>query len=257
MDTDGDGLKDYDEINKCGTDPNDADTDGDGMNDGDEVDLGFDPKNPLNNLFLTLLIVIAIISIITIISLYNSRNKLILIAKNIKNKRERKKQIRKITIPFIEEKIKQGENLCNTARKSFDSAIKVFQDQLFNDSLYIFEEQLGNVKYISEIPKRVKLREKILGYILYTKILKIKCIIISFCSQYSRLEVIEIVKKSGAEEKIIIQTINEMIEYKEINAEYLSATKSILFNKKPTNFELIDIMKPYEEWEKEGKDKKF
>ncbi|MFO7660092.1 MAG: OmpA family protein [Candidatus Cloacimonadaceae bacterium] len=37
LDTDGDGLSDYDEINKYRTDPKKADTDGDGLSDGDEV----------------------------------------------------------------------------------------------------------------------------------------------------------------------------------------------------------------------------
>lgn len=46
-DTDGDGLSDYDEINKYGTDPNNPDTDGDGLSDGDEVlKYGTDPLNP-------------------------------------------------------------------------------------------------------------------------------------------------------------------------------------------------------------------
>ena len=37
IDTDGDGLDDWDEITVYKTDPNLADTDGDGLNDGDEI----------------------------------------------------------------------------------------------------------------------------------------------------------------------------------------------------------------------------
>ena len=36
-DSDGDGISDYDEINKYNTDPNNADSDGDGISDGDEI----------------------------------------------------------------------------------------------------------------------------------------------------------------------------------------------------------------------------
>jgi hypothetical protein len=43
MDSDGDGLSDYDEVNTYGTDPNNSDTDGDGYLDGEEVENGFDP----------------------------------------------------------------------------------------------------------------------------------------------------------------------------------------------------------------------
>lgn len=44
-DTDGDGLKDGDEVQSYQTDPTRADTDGDGYNDGDEVQAGYDPLN--------------------------------------------------------------------------------------------------------------------------------------------------------------------------------------------------------------------
>lgn len=48
VDTDGDGLKDIEEIQRYGTSPELADTDGDGFDDGKEiVDLSFDPEqNP-------------------------------------------------------------------------------------------------------------------------------------------------------------------------------------------------------------------
>ena len=42
-DTDGDGLSDYDEINKFKTNPLNEDTDGDGILDGEEISLGLDP----------------------------------------------------------------------------------------------------------------------------------------------------------------------------------------------------------------------
>lgn len=46
IDSDGDGLSDYEEINIYGTDPYNPDTDGDGMNDGDEVKAGRNPRGP-------------------------------------------------------------------------------------------------------------------------------------------------------------------------------------------------------------------
>jgi hypothetical protein len=45
-DTDGDGLSDYLEVVKYGTDPSGADTDGDGFSDGEEVAAGTDPLDP-------------------------------------------------------------------------------------------------------------------------------------------------------------------------------------------------------------------
>ena len=45
LDTDGDGLSDWEEINIYHTDPNKADTDGDGYKDGQEINNGYTPDN--------------------------------------------------------------------------------------------------------------------------------------------------------------------------------------------------------------------
>ena len=46
VDTDNDGLTDYEELNTYPTDPLDPDSDDDGITDGWEVDYGLNPKNP-------------------------------------------------------------------------------------------------------------------------------------------------------------------------------------------------------------------
>ena len=111
--------------------------------------------------------------------------------------------------------------------------------------------QLENTKLLPDTLKIEKLRENIQNYLLYTQILKIKSIIMTLCSQYSKLEIIEIVKKSKVEENLIIHIINEMIENKEINAEYYSTSKSIIFDEQPKNYELIDLMVDFKQWEEE------
>ncbi len=57
-DTDGDGLSDYDEIYVYGTDPNNPDTDGDGFTDGQEVEMGTDPLDPQDPVFITELLTV-------------------------------------------------------------------------------------------------------------------------------------------------------------------------------------------------------
>ncbi|MFA5021556.1 MAG: CAP domain-containing protein [Patescibacteria group bacterium] len=53
IDTDHDGLSDYDEINVYGSDPNNSDTDNDGIDDGDDVKQGFNPRTEnIKNLFI-------------------------------------------------------------------------------------------------------------------------------------------------------------------------------------------------------------
>lgn len=60
IDTDGDGLSDYQEINIYHTDPKNSDTDGDGYSDGDEVKFGFDPnKNGGDKLEKRIVVVLA------------------------------------------------------------------------------------------------------------------------------------------------------------------------------------------------------
>lgn len=48
LDTDSDGLSDYEEITTYGTSPGNPDTDGDFINDGDEINNGGDPLDPLS-----------------------------------------------------------------------------------------------------------------------------------------------------------------------------------------------------------------
>jgi hypothetical protein len=75
VDTDGDGLTDYDEENIYFTDPNNPDTDGDGLLDGeDPAPLVPEPKDFLSE-YWWLLLLIVIIVIVLIILLFLLRKK--------------------------------------------------------------------------------------------------------------------------------------------------------------------------------------
>lgn len=51
-DSDGDGLSDYDEVMTHNTDPNNADSDGDGFDDQQELDMGTDPNDDSDPVYL-------------------------------------------------------------------------------------------------------------------------------------------------------------------------------------------------------------
>ncbi len=81
VDTDGDGLTDYDEEHIHGTDPDDPDTDDDGINDGDEIANGTNPlvAEPKEKDFLSeywwifLVLVIVIIVVIVAVLLFKRK----------------------------------------------------------------------------------------------------------------------------------------------------------------------------------------
>lgn len=84
LDTDGDGLTDYDEEHIYGTDPGDADTDNDGINDGDEISNGTNPlvaeheeRDFLSEYWwIFLVLVIVIVAVIVAVLLFKRKGRI-------------------------------------------------------------------------------------------------------------------------------------------------------------------------------------
>ncbi len=70
------------------------------------------------------------------------------------------------------------------------------------------------------------------------------------------LQIPEIAEKCGEEEDCIIIVAQDMIENKKIYAEYFKSTKSLVFDQRANIDEIDDLMKKFEEWEKEKIEKK-
>jgi ABC-type transport system substrate-binding protein len=77
VDSDNDGLSDYEEENIYGTDPENPDTDGDGINDGDEVSSGSNPlvSDDVLSKYWWILIIIVIVLIVVLIVYFIWRKK--------------------------------------------------------------------------------------------------------------------------------------------------------------------------------------
>jgi hypothetical protein len=82
VDTDDDGLTDWDEENIYGTKPDNPDTDGDGINDGDEIEEGTDPlvanksekpEKSFIDSYWWILLIIAVIIIIFLLFVFSRR----------------------------------------------------------------------------------------------------------------------------------------------------------------------------------------
>jgi hypothetical protein len=290
FDRDSDGLTNLEEY-QYDTDPNNSDTDGDGQKDGDEIALGFDPNNPFSNSFIPIQIIIVSIVTISVISLVivgkkiNKKRKESFndtLISEIEGKIKEGKELK------VKGELEKVLNICNeqllSSKKLYDSVNKekiitkiknLIDDTIvltieekigrgeqlnkegdFVNAINNFKEQLENTKSISETSRREKITKKIQEYLIFSKMLKIKGIIVDLGSEFGRLQVSDIIEKCGEEEELIISAIQDMIKNREISAEYFKSSKAIAFKQQVDIEEIDKLMKSFDEWEKEGKGKK-
>ena len=79
--------------------------------------------------------------------------------------------------------------------------------------------------------------------------MRVKSILITLGSHYSQLKISKIIQKSQIEEKLIVQTINKMIENNEIEAEFLLEKELIIFEQTPNIHKIDELMISFKEWE--------
>ncbi len=220
-DSDNDGLSDWEEINIYLTDPNDSDSDDDGFEDNSDVY----PNNPLMPWIIILILIcifcIIIVICFTYIKLVPSERKL---------------------YSDIEKEYSNGGKIQS------DNQTKYYSDLL---------KKLKSKKIYFLMKKRAVLEEKIILDLREHQIRNIKKIILDLGTKYTRLQVGEISEKCGFnEEQLIIITVLNMIDNKEIYAEYFESTKSVAFNQQANIEYLEQLDNQFEEWENKEKSKK-
>ena len=75
--------------------------------------------------------------------------------------------------------------------------------------------------------------------------------------KFARLQIAEISEECAVkDEQLIVDTVREMIDNKEIYAQYFSSTKSVAFDQQANIDEIDKLMATYKEWEEKKVEKK-
>lgn len=86
---------------------------------------------------------------------------------------------------------------------------------------------------------------------------EIKNLVLDLSTRFTRLEIQEIGEKCGiTNEELIATVLKEMINNKEIYAEYFSSSKSIAFDQMSNLREIDNLMEIYNSWEQSAFKKK-
>ena len=160
-----------------------------------------------------------------------------------------KKEIQKIImdnfdllyLKIINEKIKTGDILREQLK--FDSSLQTFYECLD------ITEKIYSPNTLNDIKKKLN------SLIYYTKISKIKNIILSLSIKFDRLHISEIVERCNEKEELVKKAAIDMINKKEIYAEYFKSTKSVVFDKQANLAEIDILINKYREWERKKNDK--
>jgi len=85
----------------------------------------------------------------------------------------------------------------------------------------------------------------------------IKKTVLELGVKFARLQIAEISEVCGVGDiQLIVDTVKDMIDNKEIYAQYFSSTKSVAFDQQANIDEIDKLMEQYRQWEKEGISKK-
>jgi len=174
-------------------------------------------ENNLNKAILDLIEVSEVAEKFKLESLVNEAREKINHCKEIEKEIEKEKDLREVktnlqnSLSKIEKLI--DENKINDALEELVEIKETAQENDLDDFIETIEEKI-------EVCKKFQ----------FNTVNKIKNTVLNYGSKLARLEIMDISEKSGIpDEKLIEQIILEMIDNREINAEYFSSSKSIAF----------------------------
>jgi len=110
---------------------------------------------------------------------------------------------------------------------------------------------------LNEIVEEIQAKINHCNNLSLNRINLVKRTILKLATKFTRLQIIDIAERSGIQdEAFLIKIIQEMIESKEIFAEYFIASKALAFNQQKNIDEIDMLMETYKEWEEVDMDKK-
>ena len=135
-------------------------------------------------------------------------------------------------------------------REEITVQFKIWKRKEFSREKKENRQKERKVREVQEIPfvkKEIKME----------KINTIKRTVLDLGTKFGRLQIIEISEVcSIKDENLIVDTVKEMIENKEIYGQYFSSSKSVAFNQQANIDEIDNLMKAYREWEDKKVEKK-
>ena len=140
-------------------------------------------------------------------------------------------------------------------KPNIDKAHKLRDEFKYDGAIKNYNEAVQIALNLTDKNLKSKKVRDIRRYINEVKVAIIKSTILDLGTKFGRLEVKEVAEECGEDEELIVKTVKEMIEGKEIYAKYFDSSRAVAFNLQANIDEIDSLMDKYKQWEKEEKDK--
>jgi len=188
-------------------------------------------------------------------AIYILKNKIELLGKNINS--ELKSTLREKLKELINnEYLKQINDKINEAKTMVEKGYQLKNLFNFDKVITKYNEASQLASEMNKSAKKDKKIRELRNLIQGVRIAKIKSSILDLGTKFVRLQIIEIAEECGIENDLIISTVKEMIDNKEIYAKYFESSKSVAFNQQANIDEIDKLMATYKEWEDKKVEKK-
>lgn len=148
------------------------------------------------------------------------------------------------------------------AKERLENVIKQISKlemEIPNNEKKLFEaiEELNNIRNIAQKHNLTEISNLTNKNIILCNRVIIKKAVLDLGTKFARLQISEISEVcSVKDEQLIIDSVKEMINNKEIYGQYFSSSKSVAFNQQANIDEIDNLMKTYKEWEDKKVEKK-